>query len=176
MVVREMPCAHFFHEDCLFKWLSCSNTCPTCRYPLDTDNADYNRVVSELLAQRRESSQRESVAGQKRSRSSSGAEDDVVEVEDIRTPKRRRTQKAFACIEGNATANAQQCGQKSDCRALVCFENCKHSFHKPCLKGALLINGHSNFAKPGSAPCPVCLTSSVIPALDSSSASTSSTA
>ncbi|KAI8056075.1 hypothetical protein BDF22DRAFT_323191 [Syncephalis plumigaleata] len=53
--VREMPCGHAFHEACLFPWLRRSNTCPCCRWELDTDNVDYNRVIhrrrSERLAQ-----------------------------------------------------------------------------------------------------------------------------
>jgi hypothetical protein len=53
--VREMPCGHAFHESCLFPWLRRSNTCPCCRWELDTDNIEYNRVIhrrrSECLAQ-----------------------------------------------------------------------------------------------------------------------------
>ncbi|KAI9332600.1 hypothetical protein DFJ73DRAFT_57784 [Zopfochytrium polystomum] len=38
----KMPCGHVFHAECLKPWLKNSNTCPTCRYEIMTDNEDYN--------------------------------------------------------------------------------------------------------------------------------------
>ena len=43
-----MPCQHDFHSDCLSPWLSEHNTCPTCRYELDTADKEYNENVVEV--------------------------------------------------------------------------------------------------------------------------------
>ncbi|KAJ3282403.1 hypothetical protein HDU79_009954 [Rhizoclosmatium sp. JEL0117] len=51
-VVLRMPCQHLFHGSCLKPWLKTSNTCPTCRYEIMTDNADYNVGVTERMAAR----------------------------------------------------------------------------------------------------------------------------
>lgn len=42
--LRTMPCAHGFHERCIFKWLCASRLCPLCRFKLppeeDTETDD----------------------------------------------------------------------------------------------------------------------------------------
>ena len=32
--IKEMPCAHIFHVDCLDPWLKTRNSCPVCRFEL----------------------------------------------------------------------------------------------------------------------------------------------
>lgn len=31
MLIMKTPCAHYFHKQCLVRWLKKSGTCPNCR-------------------------------------------------------------------------------------------------------------------------------------------------
>ncbi|XP_037084209.1 E3 ubiquitin-protein ligase RNF181-like [Pollicipes pollicipes] len=40
-VARQLPCKHQYHADCIVPWLQKTNTCPTCRLELPTDDEAY---------------------------------------------------------------------------------------------------------------------------------------
>ncbi|KAF8673364.1 hypothetical protein HU200_048925 [Digitaria exilis] len=56
--LRAMPCSHIFHQNCIFKWLRRSATCPLCRHQLPTEEAaadDEEEVQQQLQRIRFES-------------------------------------------------------------------------------------------------------------------------
>ena len=36
-IIKEFPCKHIYHKNCLLKWLKKSNLCPLCKYNIKND-------------------------------------------------------------------------------------------------------------------------------------------
>jgi len=53
-LATQMPCGHYFHEECLLQWLRSHNTCPVCRFSVEQDNAPRTQPLFAMLQSWRE--------------------------------------------------------------------------------------------------------------------------
>jgi len=52
ITIKRTPCQHYFHEECLKKWLKAAKTCPLCRSDLQKTVADAQRMPTDKLPSR----------------------------------------------------------------------------------------------------------------------------
>ena len=48
-IIKEFPCKHIFHKNCILKWIKNSNKCPLCKYDItnDVNNIDLKKYNDE---------------------------------------------------------------------------------------------------------------------------------
>lgn len=51
-IVIRLPCGHIFHHQCVHEWLGTRNTCPLCRWELETDDLLFEQGRIERMKSR----------------------------------------------------------------------------------------------------------------------------
>ena len=55
-----LPCGHMFHDKCIVQWLKIHNTCPLCRYEIQSNDENYEKERNKRNQQREEHIRRNS--------------------------------------------------------------------------------------------------------------------
>ncbi|XLR23319.1 hypothetical protein S83_051219 [Arachis hypogaea] len=58
-LVKEMPCKHRFHPNCIEKWLGMHGTCPVCRYEMPVEEKDEGKKRDSEGEEEQEGGERE---------------------------------------------------------------------------------------------------------------------
>lgn len=46
--VKQLPCAHMYHAECILPWLSMHNSCPVCRFKLPVDENEEGKLNEDV--------------------------------------------------------------------------------------------------------------------------------
>ncbi|XP_044745664.1 E3 ubiquitin-protein ligase RNF181-like [Coccinella septempunctata] len=46
---KKLPCNHLYDKECIVQWLEKTNTCPMCRFEMETDDEEYEKERKEKL-------------------------------------------------------------------------------------------------------------------------------
>ncbi|CAG8495044.1 415_t:CDS:2 [Ambispora gerdemannii] len=171
-VVREMPCKHLFCESCLFEWLRQNNTCPLCRFEIESQDQDTS-TAPDININPQE--QTPSPPQQTHENNDNHVNSSIPTASSRQSQPRTRYAQHRHPYYPTSRTNYRHSNQLTSCsleRVGCCEENnlnqqqhtpiitlpqCHHRFHAACLRTSLLVEGYSlETTSPLSFRCPSC--------------------